>query len=71
MLDYVNWIRFSERWNNHMLIFTFKCIKKLRPEYLCNQFNFVHDSHNHKTRNQTTNTLIVPKSSSNSGDHTF
>ncbi len=71
MLDSLNWIRLSERWNNHMLILTFKCIKKMCPDYLCNQFNFVHNTHNHRTRSQTTNTLIVPKSSSNSGDRTF
>ena len=34
-------------------------------------FCFVHNIHNHRTRSQTTNTLTVPKSSSNSGDRTF
>ena len=29
--------------------------------YLCNQFNVVHNVHNHITRSHTSNTLIVPK----------
>ena len=71
MLNSVDWIRLGKRWSNHMLILTFKCIKNMCPNYLCNQFNFVHDYHEHLTRNHTTNTLIVPKCSSNSGQRTF
>ena len=41
------------------------------PDYLCNQFNFVHNIHNHITRSHTSNTLIVPKCNSNSGKRTF
>ena len=37
------------------------------PDYLCNQFKFVHNIHDHKTRSHTTNTLVVPKCNSNSG----
>ena len=54
-----------------MLILTFKCLKKMCPDYLCNQFNFVHNVHNHITRSHTSNTLIVPKCNSNSGKRTF
>lgn len=41
------------------------------PDYLCNQFNFVHNNHDHITRSHTTNTLTVPKCNSNSGQRTF
>ena len=41
------------------------------PDYLCNQFNFVHNVHNHITRSHTSNTLIIPKCNSNSGKRTF
>ena len=54
-----------------MLILTFKCIKYWCPNYLCNQFSFVHDSHDHLTRSHTSNTLNVSKCNSNSGKRTF
>ena len=41
------------------------------PSYLSSQFEFVHDYHSYKTRNHTTNTLVVPKFNSNAGLHTF
>ena len=71
LLSSVNWIRLCDRWSNHMLILTFKCIKDMCPDYLCNQFKFVHNIHDHITRSHTTNTLVVPKCNSNSGKRTF
>ena len=41
------------------------------PDYLCNQFKFVHTLLKHITRSHTSNTLIVPKCNSNSGSRTF
>ena len=71
MLTCLNWIRLCNRWTNQMLILTFKCIKYWCPNYLCNQFSFVHDSHDHLTRSHTSNTLNVSKCNSNSGKRTF
>jgi len=71
MLSSLNWIRLCDRWSNHMLTLIFKCLKNMCPDYLCNQFNFVHNNHDHITRSHTTNTLIVPKFNSNSGKRTF
>ena len=71
LLSSVNWIRLCDRWSNHMLILIFKCIKDMCPDYLCNQFRFVHNIHDHITRSHTTNTLVVPKCNSNSGKRTF
>ena len=71
MLNSLNWIKLCDRWSNHMILLTFKCIKNMCPEYLCNQFDFVHNAHDHKTRSHSSNTLIVPKCNSNSGKRTF
>ena len=30
-----------------MLILTYNCLENMCPDYLCNQFNFVHKVHNH------------------------
>ena len=49
----------------------YKCLQNLSPEYLSSQFEFVHNSHTHVTRNHSSNTLIVPKFRSNSGMRTF
>ena len=54
-----------------MLILTFKYIKNMCPYYLCDQFNFVHNFHDHTTRNLSANTLIVPNYKSNSGKRAF
>ena len=69
MMSSIN--RISNRWSNHMLILTFKCLKEMCLGYLCNQFNFVHNIHNYITRSHTSNTLIVPKCNSNSGKRTY
>ena len=71
MLSSLNWIRLCDRWSNHMLLLTFKCLTNVCPDYLCNQFNFVHNNHDHLTRSHATNTLTVPKFNSNSGKRTF
>lgn len=71
MLTALDWIRLSDRWNNHMIILTFKCLKHWCPSYLYNQFEFVHDIHDHLTRSSTTNMLNVPNYNANSGERTF
>jgi hypothetical protein len=54
-----------------MLIIVFKCLRNISPIYLSSQFDFVHNSHTHTTRNHTSNTLLIPKFNSNSGMRTF
>ena len=39
--------------------------------FFSSQFEFAHDYHSYKTRNHTTNTLVVPKFNSNAGLRTF
>lgn len=71
MFNSLKWIKLSDRWRNHMLILVFKCLRNLSPTYLTSKFEFVHSNHAHATRNQVSNTLIVPKFNSNSGLRTF
>ena len=61
MMAALEWIKLKDRWENHLLILVFKCLKNLSPAYLSSQFNFIHDYHNYVTRNHSSNTLVVPK----------
>ena len=47
LLSFINWTRLCKRWSYHMLILIYKCLENMCPDYLCNQFNFVHKVHNH------------------------
>ncbi len=71
LMDVLKWIKLDSRWHNQLLLIVFKCLKNLSPPYLSSQFEFVHNSHTHVTRNHSSNTLIVPKFRSNSGLRTF
>jgi len=71
LMNSLNWIKLNERWDNQLLVLVFKCLRNLSPSYLSSQFDFVHNRHTHSTRNSTTNTLIVPKFYTNSGQRTF
>ena len=70
-METLNWVKLDKRWQNHLVLLVFKCLKNISPSYLSNQFNFVHNNHFHLTRGHTSNTLIVPKFNSNSGERTF
>ena len=71
LMNTLQWAKLDQRWHNTLLITVFKCLKNEYPLYLSSQFEFVHDNHTHITRNHTSNTLIVPKFKSNSGQRTF
>ena len=71
LMNMLQWVKLNKRWHNTLLITVFKCLKNECPSYLSSQFEFVHDNHTYKTRNHTSNTLIVPKFKSNSGLRTF
>ena len=66
MMSSLQWIKLNERWNDQMLIITFKCLKNISPNYLSSQFDFVHNNHTYTTRNHTSNTLMIFKCNSNS-----
>ena len=71
LMDSLKWLKLGDRWDNQLRVFVFKCLKELTPSYLSSQFQFVHETHSHSTRNSTTNTLVVPKCHANSGQRTF
>ena len=71
LMGALKWIKLDGRWYNQLLLIVYKCLQNLSPEYLSSQFEFVHNSHTHVTRNHSSNTLIVPKFRSNSGMRTF
>jgi hypothetical protein len=71
LMDKLQWVKLDGRWNNQLMLLVFKCLRNLSPSYLSSQFEFVHNSHTHLTRNHCTNTLIVPKFKTNSGLRTF
>ena len=61
MMDALQWVKLEKRWHEQPLLIVFKCLKNMGPSYLSSQFKIVYDYHSYKTRNHTTNTLIVPK----------
>ena len=71
MMDILKWVKLDKRWHNHLTLIVYKCLRNLSPSYISAQFEFVHNSHSHLTRNHTSNTLAVPKFKSNSGLRTF
>ena len=71
MMNLLHWTKLSDRWKIQILIILFKCLKDISPTYLSSNFEFVHNYHNHTTRNHSSNTLIIPKINSNSGMRTF
>ena len=71
MMNLLHWTKLSNRWKSQILIILFKCLKDISPTYLSSNFEFVHNYHNHTTRNHSSNTLIIPKINSNSGMRTF
>ena len=69
MMNTLNWVKLNERWDKHLLVLVFKCLRNLSPTYLSSQFTFV--NHAYSTRTSTTNSLVVPRCNSNSGQRTF
>ena len=49
----------------------FKCLKDKAPDYVCSKFSFPNSIHDHSTRGNSSNSLIVPHYRSNSGMRTF
>ena len=71
MMNALQWDKLDKRWHNQLLLTVFKCLSNISPSYLSSSFTFVHNYHNHFTRNQCSNALVVPKFKSNSGLRSF
>ena len=66
LINSLKWLRLSDRWSNQMFLITFKCVNGTAPSYLL-KFKFTHSVHDHSTRCQISNTIVVPKFKSNAG----
>ena len=71
MMTTLKWLKLDCRWNNHILVLLFKCLTGKAPDYLCSKFTFTHSTHDHSTRGNSSNSLVVPHAKSNSGLRTF
>ena len=71
MMTVLNWHKLEQRWNNQILVMLFKCLTGKAPEYLCSKFDFTHSVHGYATRGNSSNSLVIPHSKTNSGMRTF
>ena len=71
ILSSLGWRRLNVRWNEQLLIMTFKCLKGCAPTYLSSKFIFNNSLHSKCTRSQTHNNLIIPPWNICQGKRTF
>ena len=71
MMEDLNWNKLNCRWDNQLLIVTFKCLKQFAPSYISSVFTFMHSTHTKGTRSQTYNNLVVPPWKNSAGKRTF
>jgi hypothetical protein len=71
LLNSLNWKKLSDRWNDHLLLLTFKCLQGIAPSYLSSKFTFTDSIHSKGTRSQTFKTLVVPSWRNTQGKRTF
>ena len=50
MLTDLDWVRLTNRWDHHLLILAFKCLKGIAPIYMSSVFTFTHSVHSKCTR---------------------
>ena len=71
MMSSLNWPKLDKRWQNQLLLLIFKCLIHEAPSYLSSQFTFTSSVHSHNTRNQSSNSLVIPSFNVNAGKRTF
>ena len=67
----LGWNKLKFRWEQQLLILTFKCLTSAAPSYLSCHFTFMHATHEKGTRSQTHNALVVPSWNIIAGKRTF
>ena len=70
MMEDLDWDKLTCRWEQQLLIPTFKCLKQIAPVYISLNFIFTYSTHSKCTRSQSQNCL-VPKWKTISGKRTF
>ena len=54
----LDWTRLILRWEQQLLLQTFKCLKQIAPTYIFSQFTFTYSTHSKCTRSQSHNDLL-------------
>lgn len=52
MLKALNWMSVTQRINYNVIVFVYKMINKLVPEYLYNKITYANEIHDRNTRNR-------------------
>ena len=71
MMEDLDWDKLTCRWEQQLLIQTFKCLKQIAPVYVSSNFIFTYSTHSKCTRSQSQNSLVVPTWKTISGKRTF
>ena len=57
MMEDLDWDKLTCRWEQQLLIQTFKCLKQIAPVYISSNFIFTYSTHSKCTRSQSQNCL--------------
>ena len=71
MMEDLDWDKLTCRWEQQLLIQTFKCLKQIAPVYISSNFIFTYSTHSKCTRSQSQNSLVVPTWKTISEKRTF
>ena len=71
LMTKLSWNKLEQRWNDQLLITTFKCLQGNAPSYLSSNFLFSDSAHSKGTRSQTFKCLLLPPWKTNLGRRSF
>ena len=71
LMNLMEWRLLKDKWDDHILIMTYKSLKCMTPVYISSKFKFTNTMHSKNTRNQSSNTLIVPIWNNTQGKRTY
>ena len=71
LMTKLSWNKLEQRWNDQLLITTFKCLQGNAPSYLSSNFLFSDSAHSKGTRSQTFKCLLLPPWKTNPGRRSF
>ena len=71
LMTTLSWNKLEQRWNDQLLITTFKCLQGNAPSYLSSNFLFSDSAHSKGTRSQTFKCLLLPPWKTNPGRRSF
>ena len=71
LMTKLSWNKLEQRWNDQLLITTFKCLQGNAPSYLSSNFLFSDSAHSMGTWSQTFQCLLLPLWKTNPGRRSF